>query len=187
MPLDLRRLFGITPRPDGQAGVLESEALGEAPAETPRPPQHRPPRRPDSVIQAALAQKLLHGWMQNRYQTRYPLVLNFRNTTEDETALLLAMVRGALAAVDPGPAAFQRAQDWIATVGGDLQPPTGPDTGPAPLGQLHAARLAPQAYAACAGSLGRRTATARRYLDFLAARLALPDDVARSLNRRFAA
>ena len=186
MPLDLRRLFGITPPPDGQAGVLESEAIAEAPVEAPRPTQHRPPPRPDSVIQAALAQKVLHGWMQNRHQTRYPLVLNFRNTTEGETALLLAMVRGALAAVDPGPAAFQRAQDWVATVGGDLQPSPGTDLAATPIDRLHAARLAPQAYAACAGSLGRRSTTARRYLDFLAARLALPDDVARSLNRRFA-
>ena len=190
MPLDLRRLFGITPQPDGQAGALEAEALVETPVEAPRPSQHRPPPRPDSVVQAALAQKILHGWMQNRHQTRYPLVLNLRNTTADEAALLLAVVRGALAAVDPGPAAFQRAQDWIATIGGELQPGADPmlaSLGPAPIEQLHTARLAPQAYAACAGSLGRRTATARRYLDFLAARLGLPDDVARSLNRRFAA
>lgn len=190
MPFDLRRLLGITPHPDGQSAALEAEALDpETLAETPRSTRPRALPRPDSVIQAALAQKVLHGWMQNRYQTRYPLVLNLRNTTPEETALLLAAVHQALSAVDPSEPALHRAQAWIETVGGSL--PAASDSTPTPtptlIEQLHAARLSPQAYAACAGSLGRRTAAARRYLDFLAARLDLPDDVARSLNRRFAA
>ena len=197
MPLDLRRLFGLAPYPDGQAAALEAEMAeaevveagaleaGALEAEASQPTKHRARPRPDSVIQAALAQKILHGWMQNRYQTRYPLVLNLRNTTPEETALLLAAVHQALSAVDPSEPALHRAQAWVETVGGAL--PAAVEPMPSLIDQLHAARLAPQAYAACAGSLGRRTAAARRYLDFLAARLDLPDDVARSLNRRFAA
>lgn len=187
MPLDLRRWLGLTPHPDGQAAGVEADALqsGEVLAADAAPPRRTLPR-PDTVIQAALAQKVLHGWMQNRYQTRYPLTLNLRHNTADEVALLLAAVREALCAADPGDAALRRAQEWIAAKGGDLQAAASPE--PAGLvDRLHAARLAPQAYAACAGALGRRTPTARRYLDFLAARLGLPDDVARSLNRRFAA
>ena len=165
MPFDLRRLFGITPQPDGQAPALEADALkadalkaDALEADPPRPAQHRAPPRPDTVIQAALAQKLLHGWMQNRYQTRYPLVLNLRNTTPEETALILAAVHQALAAADPSAPALDRARAWISGIGGTL--PTAPGATPGLIDQLHTARLAPQAYAACAGSLGRRTATA---------------------------
>ena len=46
-------------------------------------------------------------------------------------------------------------------------------------------RWATHAYAACAGALGQRSMLGRRFLNFLAARLGIPDEVARSLNRRF--
>ena len=193
MPLDLRRWLGVPPPPDGSAPAVEAEALrsgralaGDEAAKG-AAVRHRALPRPDTVVQAALAQKVLHGWMQNRHQTRTPLVLNLRNTTPEEAALVLQAVREALWAADPGAAAFRRAQDWIAGKGGDLQPGAPGDGGAGLVDRLHAGRLAPQAYAACAGALGRRTLVARRYLDFLAARLDLPDDVARSLNRRFAA
>ena len=185
MPLDLRRWLGITPHPDGQASALEAEApTTEAFAPV---PHRRTLPRPDTIIQAALAQKLLHGWMQNRYQTRYPLVLNLRNNTPEEAALLLEAVQAALATADPTPAARTHAEAALATLGATL-PPTSPNTSALPtlIDRLHQARLAAQAYAACAATL-RRTPTTRRYLDFLAARLVLPDDTARSLNRRFGA
>ena len=183
----LRRLF--RPPADGQAHAVEAEAMqagGALAADvgTALPP-HRAVSRPETVIQAALAQKTLHGWMQNRYQTRYPLVLNLRNHAPAEVDLLLQTVRHCLRIVDPGEDTARRASRFIAGVGGALELAPA-DDGTDLVGRLHAARLVPQAYAACAGALGRRTTSSRRFLEFLAARLDLPDDVARSINRRFA-
>ena len=186
----IRRLFGVSMPHDGQAAEVE-EIAGEAGAplaatvqSTPARPQ-RAVARPETVISAALAQKLLHGWMQNRYQTRYPLILNLRNHDPAEAALLIEAVHYALRSTDASKEAVDRAGAWVASVGGRLGPLDDSDTRHL-IDRVHAARLAPQAYAACAGALGRRTVADRRFLDFLAARLDLPDDVARSLNRRFA-
>ena len=128
-------------------------------------------------IGAALAKKVLHGWMQNRYQTRYPLALNLRNNTPEETALLLQAVHHAVRLTGPGADAVQNAARFVAGAGGVLGPAPDID-GPDLIEQLHAARLASQAYALCAGALGRRTMVTRRFLDFLdPARLAGRRDV----------
>ena len=96
----LRRLLHAAPHPDGQATTLEATALQNAPVLSGQP--HRVLRRPETVITTALGQKVLHGWMQNRFQTRYPLTLNLRNETPAAAALVVEAVRYALCAVDAG-------------------------------------------------------------------------------------
>ena len=181
----LQRLFGGG-QPDGVAEGVEEDALaaGGAIADDIAPPPPAAPK-PESVVLEALGQKVLHAWLQNRHQTRYPLVLNLRNNTPDEVGLVLRAVRRSLALVDPSEEAFARAAEFIGKIGGALDRETGPPVHDL-VGRLHEARLASEAYAACAGALGRRGVAARRYLDFLAARLEVPDEVARSINRRFA-
>ena len=185
----LRRLFRGEPAAgtgaDGAAAAVHAAAAvrEDVAAAAPARPGHRPVAHPDTIIAAALAQKLLHGWMQNRYQTRYPLTLKLANQTPEEAALLMAAARQALAAVGASEEDERRAAAWLATIGGQL-PCSG--SGGMPFAGLQQAKLTPQAYAVCAGTLGRRTAATRRFLHFLAARLSIPDEVARSLNRRFA-
>ncbi len=135
------------------------------------------------MISAAIAQKVLHGWMQNRFQTRYPLALNLRHQTPEAAALVAGAVRYALDSIGAEAAECRRAADWLASVGGTL-----PDAGSVPelpVARLRSAQLATHAYAACAGALGERSMVSRRFLSFLAARLSIPDEAARSLNRRF--
>ena len=180
----VRAARGSTPEPDGQAVALQP-VPPDAAAAQPARPGHRPIAHPDTIIAAALAQKLLHGWLQNRYQTRYPLVLKLGNQSAEEVALLMQTVRCALRMVAASEADERRAAAWLASVGGALELQGGADEA-LPVAGLMQARLAPHAYAASAGALGRRTVATRRFLHFLAARLGIPDDVARSLNRRFA-
>ena len=146
-------------------------------------PARRPIARPETIIEAALGQKVLLGWMQNRFQTRYPLTLNLAHQSPEHAALLVRTVRGALTCLGADGADVQRAATWLATVGGVL--PT-EETADLPVGALQQAQLGAQAYAACAGALGQRTVVGRRFLSFLATRLGIPDEAARSLNRRFA-
>ncbi len=146
-------------------------------------PARRPIARPETIIDAALGQKVLLGWMQNRFQTRYPLTLDLAHQPPEHAALVVDTVRGALSCVGAAAADMARAATWLAAVGGAL-----PDeaSGDLPVDALNHAQLGPQAYAACAGALGQRTVVVRRFLSFLAARLGIPDEAARSLNRRFA-
>ena len=146
-------------------------------------PARRPIARPETIIDAALGQKVLLGWMQNRYQTRYPLTLNLAHQSPEHSALVTRTVRGALGCVGAGPDEVQRAATWLAAVGGVLP---GDEPADLPVDALRQAQLGAQAYAACAGALGQRTVVVRRFLSFLAARLGIPDEAARSLNRRFA-
>ena len=180
----LRRLFGAQPQPDGVATGVEQDALAAGAhlvAAAPVPPGRD---RPETIIATALGQKILHSWLQNRHQTRFPLVLNLRNNKPAEVLLILQAVRRSLLLVDAEPAALQNAAAFIESIGGTLTT-VEHDNDPALVKSLHEARLTSEAYAACAGALGRRTIAGRRYLEFLAARLGIPDEVARSLNRRF--
>lgn len=179
-------------QPDGQAAALQSRADAEGTAAARSLGQaHRPIPKPDTVIAAALAQKVLFGWMQNRHQTLYPLVISLRNMNEAERLVLLAAMALARDAGDVAPEG--RADAWLRAAGGtdeDVAALDAPGTAPGIDVVVQAARRAgqvPQAYAAVVGVLGRRSVANRRFQDFLAARLGLADDVARSLNRRYGA
>ena len=178
---------------DGEASALQRQALDEgAAAVRPGRPAHRPIQPPESIIRSSLAQKLLHGWMQNRHQTLYPLVLTLRNMTEVERCLIVGAMAFALQAGESDEHGGQRAETWLRSVGGGTEE----------VAALAEARLAacpvdrfvaevrnagqgPQAYAAAVGALGRRGIANRRFHEYFAARLGIADEVARSLNRRY--
>ena len=143
---------------------------------------------PESLMQASLAQKVLHGWMQNRHQTLYPLVLNWRNMDGGARRLVLSAMALALHAGEPDEGTLARAQGWLRSIGARDADIAALLDEPPSIGNLaataRAAKQGPQAYAAAVAALGRRGLVNRRFHDFLAARLGLPDEVARSLNRR---
>ncbi len=54
--------------------------------------------RPEAILRESLATKVMHGWLGNRQQTLYPLVLNLRNMSGHERALLAEAMAAAVAA-----------------------------------------------------------------------------------------
>ncbi len=176
--MKLRELF--------DRAVLPETATAESSA--PPPTCRRSIPDPATIIAASLGQKVLHGWLQNRHQTRYPLILNLRLHSPAEVALILESVGHALRAGDADEPAVADALAWLHSIGADpaLTGLPGPNPDAAPLlDRVRVSGLTAQAYAASTRALGRRTLTNRRYLDYLSARLGIPDEVARSIHRRF--
>jgi len=91
--LFLSRLLKRQQPSDGAAAALETVATGISPAflDAAREPEAMPERRRervsgsgDDMLVQALSSKILHGWLQNRHQTLYPLTLNFRNLRPEQ-------------------------------------------------------------------------------------------------------
>ncbi len=189
-------IMGLIPsdgQRDGEASGLQQQGLNEgAAAVRPGKPAHRPIQPPESIIQSSLAQKVLHGWMQNRHQTLYPLVLTLHNMTEVEKHLIVGAIAFALQAGEPDEQSGQRAEVWLRSVGGgagEVAALAEARCAACPVdhfvADVRSAGQGPQAYAAAVGTLGRRGIVNRRFHDYFAARLGIADEVARSMNRRY--
>ena len=182
----------------GHTLAAELERDGAAPM--PAPPAAPMPdlrRRlamlPETALIDALSQKILGAWLQNRHQTLYPLAMNFRRLAPATASLLVQVVAVALhASGAPSAASRERARDWLRSVGASDGHATALeealDAPPAlheVLGTVGAEHAGPFAYAVALASLDQREIVNRRFLDYLAARLALPSDMARSLAQRY--
>ncbi|GGC56618.1 hypothetical protein GCM10011504_38730 [Siccirubricoccus deserti] len=141
----------------------------------------------------ALAVKVLHGWLQNRHQTLFPLTLNLRSLDASGRELLVHMMATA-AEADGGVDAKERERierALAATGAGEAERRLLPQAmrQPRPLGQLlreaQEAHLGAHAYAASLLALDQRSRVNQAWLDYLAARLGLPAEVTNSLNRRY--
>jgi uncharacterized membrane protein YebE (DUF533 family) len=155
--------------------------------------QRRPPIRPRAIVDEALAQKVLHGWLQNRHQTLFPLTINFRTLEPGQARLLTQAMAIALQAVGSLP------EGRLGEVGGWLR---GVGASKEEQAELHSALMAPPslatmvrdvqhagiaayAYAVCLVAADQRDPAARLFLDYLATRWALPTNLIRSVNRRY--
>ena len=201
------RLFRAGLNRDGRAEALEPDAAlterlveeiaadSAAEGEAPRRRSRRERRSdlPRAIVIESLAQKILHGWLGNRHQTLYPLTLNFRSLRPAEIGLIVHAMAAAVTAdghVDPDEEV--RVSGALARVGAGeaerrllaeaIRHPRA--LGPL-LGEIQKAGLGSHAYAACLLALDRRSNVNRLYLDYLAARLAIPRDVVISLDRRY--
>lgn len=197
------RLFRAGLNRDGQAEALEPDAaltervVDELAAEEKAPRRRsRRERRshlPRAIVTESLAQKILHGWLQNRHQTLYPLTLNFRSLRPAEVELIVHAMATAVTAdgqVDPDEEV--RVSGALARVGAGeaerqllVEAIRNPRALGPLLGEIQKAGLGSYAYAACLLALDRRSNVNRLYLDYLAARLAIPHDVVISLDRRY--
>jgi len=195
----LQRLMGC-PHPDGQAPALEASAAGldegraQGAALVPSGsrPRSRLPADPRVLILASLGQKILHGWSQNRQQTLFPLTVNLRTLAPDARDLILRAVAAAMTAVTP-PMSREPIRTWLATVGAaeaDLARLDAALAAPEPLAPLLdallAAHLGPYAYAVSLAATDRHSPAGPLYLEYLAARLAVPANIVKSVNRRYA-
>lgn len=193
----LKRLIGAARNRDGQAGALEPEpeAMAAAAGAATGPAQRsRLATRPEAILQESLAAKVLHGWLGNRQQTLYPLVLNLRNLDGRERALLAEIMAATLAA---GRASLsegrgEAARQTLARLGADeaeIRHLHAALERPRPLRDLLAdvqdAGIGPHAYAASLLAADAREPASRAWLGYLAARFALPPEVVVSLDRRY--
>jgi uncharacterized protein DUF533 len=202
----LDRLFAFALQRDGQAEALQRDAIGPAPAaaaaaiaaavdeeEAAAPPRRQPPpaQDPQRVLREVLATKALHAWLQNRHQTLFPLTLNLRVLDPGARALLVRLVAASAAmALDGGaePGRLGAALDGAGAGEAERRLLAEALAAPAPLppllDALREAGLGAYAYAAALLALGRRGPVECAWLDFLAARFALPAEVTGDLERR---
>ena len=191
------RLFGVARNRDGWAHAfddlaeIETAAEDQAPSASTR--RHRPVAHPKTIILESLSQKVLHAWLQNRHQTLYPLTMTFRNLAPEHVELLVqAMAAAMLADGTPEPREADQAGRALASAGAGerervvlenaLENPIALST---LLRQIQDANLGVHAYAASVVAVNQRSLANRLYLEYLAARLAIPGEVVSSLNRRY--
>lgn len=158
------------------------------PDTAPAPPAPPPPA--DHALRAVLATKILHGWAQNRQQVLVPLTLRLGWLEPDRRALIVQAMAAALAACGVPPASAEaRLAAALRQAGGE----PGTDTAAladlpglvALVAALEAAKLGAHGYAAAALVLDRRVPVERAFLDWLAARFALPPSLTAGLARRY--
>ncbi len=230
----LARLLSRRPQRDGAAPALEAAATGlpasrldaaagpAIPPADPRPGGRPaatagslapsvPPQGGSAMLRDAVLAKVLHGWLQNRHQTLFPLSVNLATLDPAQRATLAGMVAVSLLAdgghaghdtpghantghAAPGPAPAERetrARRWLAAAGADAatldaldQALAAPPATSRLLDSVLAQGLAPYAYVAALVALDTRDAPGLHFLEYLAARLALPATLVRSANRR---
>lgn len=191
----VKGLFRVALNRDGQPPASEMAALERGDEAPPgrRSRRERPLARPRAIVDESLAQKVLHGWLQNRHQTLHPLALDLRSLRPAEAELVVHAMAAAMTAdgkVDREEQA--RAAGSLERFGiGEAERRLLAEAirAPRPLGQLldaiQAANLGSYAYAASLLALNQRTPVNRLYLEYLAARMGIPGDVMASLNRRY--
>ncbi|KQT53019.1 MULTISPECIES: hypothetical protein [unclassified Aureimonas] len=181
---------------DGEAPVLELMALSETDA-APVPsragePVLGPRDRQRDILLRTLSAKVLNVHLANRFQTSYPLALNFQSLEPGAAALLVEVAATAILA-DPRTASqpqavrsrmveAQASETLLAAFDEALIRPRALSL---VLPEIVAAGLSSHAYAASLIALGRPTATGRHHLAYLAARLGLGEEIVASLRRRY--
>lgn len=188
----LRRMFHKRVDRDGEASALEAAVPVEG-AATPAVGRRDRLGLPGEMLDRALAQKVLHGWLQNRNQVLVPLTLRLETLDATDVALLMRFAAASLLAASEADAeAFEAVRRWLGTIGAGsaailafnhaLQEPSALST---LLAGLRARQLEAYGYAVAATAADLRTTSGRLYADYVAARLVLPADAVRSINRRY--
>lgn len=182
--------------PDGQAETLEARAIAAAEADEEARGQGRRRQRElptaESIMAEVMAQKVLHGWLQNRHQILYPLTMNLGAMEAGPLALLAQMLAtGILSEPEAQEGRRDAALAWFTEMGGEpaREAALAALAEPMPLHRLLAAvqegRLMAQAYVTALVSVNQHSPAGRLFLGYLAARLALPHKVVRSAERRY--
>ena len=148
----------------------------------------------ESVVQV-LASKILIDWLRNRQQLLVPLTLDLQKLEPAQTEILVqAMVAAAQADGGPDPGDHERLAAALRRLNASeahRSALTSAIDRPRPLfevlAQVKDVQAGAQVYAASLLAIDRRKRVNRYYLRYLAARLQLPSDVARSLEQRFTA
>ena len=191
----VERLFSRTDR-DGQAAALEPGGLAVAPLAVDDGVATRRSRglgMPRDLLDHALSQKVLHGWLQNRHQVLVPLTLRLGLLASSDVELLMRFVAAALlsasAVIEPRRAAVET---WLRGIGADAAALAlvdaafrDPPALSAAIAGVRERHLEAYGYAALVVAADVRVPAELLFIDFLAARLALSPEAVRSINRRY--
>jgi uncharacterized membrane protein YebE (DUF533 family) len=169
-----------------------SDAIAEAQSLNPLP--GGPKEHDESVIEV-LAAKILVDWLRNRQQLLAPFTIELRKLGAEEVDILLhAMVAAAQADGDVDGKESARLDAALAFLKADdrqrdmiASALTTPKRLSEVLAQVRDVKTAAIVYAASLLAIDRRKPVNRHYLRYLAARLQLPQELARSLEQRFRA
>ena len=148
---------------------------------------------PREILDRSLSQKVLDGWLQNRHQVLVPLTFRLGRLGPEDVDLLMRFTAAAVLNASPAEVGPRHsALRWLGDIGAK------PEAvalyrealdAPVPLSFLIQAiresDLAPYAYAAAVAAIDTREPVARLFANFIAARLALPADAVRSVDRRY--
>jgi uncharacterized membrane protein YebE (DUF533 family) len=155
--------------------------------------RHRRLGLPAEILDRALAQKVLNGWLQNRHQVMLPLTFRLGRLEAGAVEVLMRFAATALLDASRADEAARRGVErWLAEIGADeaalatfrstLGAPTPSST---LLEAVRAHGLEPYAYAAAVVAADLRDPAGYFYASYVAARLALPADMVRSIDRRY--
>ena len=150
------------------------------------------PGLPQDILIRSLGQKVLDGWLQNRHQTLVPLAMNLGRLSPTQIDVLVNFAAVALLGGSSSrDAARNSVARWLRSLGADTRAIEAFDAAidaPRPVSLLlHAIReheLGPFAYAAAVVASDQHEVAGRLFSNYVAARLALPADAVRSIDRR---
>jgi uncharacterized membrane protein YebE (DUF533 family) len=183
------------------APALLDRLLGRNAAPSPDAPPDQPPvaGEPDggpepaeTALRAELAQKVLHAWAQNQQQVLVPLSLNLARLEPGPRALLVQAMATALTACRATAAPDRlRLSSALGRIGGAGEAAAAEAALDHPPNLLELVAvierdgLGAHAYAAAALVLNQRVTVERAFLEWLAARFALPPSLTANLARHY--
>ena len=196
----LQRLLERRVDHDGSAPALSGPALElggpDAAADADREPGGRRDRRlrlPQEILDRSLSSKVLDGWLQNRHQVLVPLTFRLGRLDADDVALLMRFTAVAVlnaSRADEG--ARRGVERWLGEIGARPEAVAAfraaldaPEALNRLLDAVRDRDLAAYAYAAAIVASDTRELAGRLFASFIAARLALPADAVRSVDRRY--
>lgn len=193
----LSRLVEIRADRNGRAAALEPSSIpsswAEPAVQSDGTVRHRLPGLPQDILIRSLAQKVLDGWLQNRHQTLVPLAMNLGRLSPAQVDVLMNFAAVALlGGSTPDEAGRNSVARWLRSIGADagaIQAFTAAIDDPRPVSALLQAirelDLGPFAYAAAVAASDQHVVAGRLFSNYVAARLALPADAVRSIDRRY--
>jgi uncharacterized membrane protein YebE (DUF533 family) len=151
-----------------------------------------PPEYDESIVQV-LASKVLSDWLRNRQQLLVPFTLDLQKLEPSEVDVLVhAMAAAAHAGGEPGEKSRERLDAALERLNADdaqrealLQAMTQPKALRDVLAEVGDVRLGAMVYAASLLAIDRRRLVNRHFIRYLAARLDLSHQLARSIEQRF--
>lgn len=149
--------------------------------------------RGEDVLLATVAQKILHGWLQNRHQTLYPLTVNLGTLDAARRESLAQLMAISALAAPGGPGdRITPIQEWLISVGADRQmlatfdaALAAPPSVSSVIDAILQHRLGAYAYILALKAVDPHHLSSGHFLDYLGERLALPTTVMRSATRRY--
>jgi uncharacterized membrane protein YebE (DUF533 family) len=161
-------------------------------SQPPRPQVGAPPEHDETIVQV-LASKILGNWLRNRQQLLVPFTLDLQKLDSAEVDVLMhAMVAAAYASGDLVEKSRERLDAALERLNADaaqreafLQALNAPKALPDALANVRDVSVGAMVYAAALLAIDRRQLVNRHFMRYLAARLDLSAQLARSLEQRF--